>query len=102
MLHPDGSLVTENLRRARATDTYVLRGAPAGEQWQPQFTFHGFQYVELTVMREEPDNGVLTGLDMSSATQEVGVFETDNALMSQLYSNVVLSQRSKDRQGEVS
>src|SRR5690606_38678189 len=26
MLHPDGSLVTENLRMARATDTYILRG----------------------------------------------------------------------------
>ena len=26
MLHPDGRLMTENLRKARATDFYTLRG----------------------------------------------------------------------------
>jgi alpha-L-rhamnosidase len=46
MLHPDGRLMTENLRRARATDFYTLRGDPGGETWQPRFTYHGFQYVE--------------------------------------------------------
>ena len=37
MLHPDGGLMTENLRRARATDTYVLRGDPDREDWTPRF-----------------------------------------------------------------
>ena len=36
MLHLDGRLMTENLRKARATDTYVLKGDPAGEIWRPQ------------------------------------------------------------------
>ena len=31
MLHPDGRLMTENLRKARAHDHYVLKGDPAGE-----------------------------------------------------------------------
>ena len=48
MLHPDGRLMTENLRKARATDFYILRGDPNGETFVPRFTFHGFQYVELT------------------------------------------------------
>ncbi len=48
MLHPDGTLMTENLRKARAIDHYVLRGDPKGEMWSPRFTFHGFQYVEVT------------------------------------------------------
>jgi len=30
MLHPDGRLMTENLRKARATDFYTLRGDPQG------------------------------------------------------------------------
>lgn len=94
MLHPDGSLVTENLRMARATDTYVLRGDPAGEQWQPQFTFHGFQYVEIAGLRKKPGNDVLTGLAMSSSTPDVGAFETDNAMLNQLYSNIVWTQRA--------
>src|SRR5690606_3107365 len=94
MLHPDGALVTENLRMARATDTYVLRGDPVGEQWQPQFTFHGFQYVEIAGLSKEPDDDVLTGLALSSSTPEVGAFETDNEMLNQLYSNIVWTQRA--------
>jgi alpha-L-rhamnosidase len=46
-LNPDGSIYTENLRNADATDTYVLSGK--GEEiWQPMFTFHGFRYVEVS------------------------------------------------------
>nr|WP_255721375.1 family 78 glycoside hydrolase catalytic domain [Dyadobacter sp. CY261] len=30
-LHPDGRLMTENLRMARASDTYILKGEPAGD-----------------------------------------------------------------------
>ena len=29
---------TENLRRARATDTYILRGEARTETWEPRFT----------------------------------------------------------------
>ena len=31
MIYPDGRLMTENLRKARATDTFILRGDAAGE-----------------------------------------------------------------------
>ena len=47
MLYPDGRLMTENLRKARAIDRYILRGDPEGETFIPRFTFHGFQYVEV-------------------------------------------------------
>ena len=43
MLFPDGRLMTENLRKARATDTYILKGDPQGETYIPKFTYHGFQ-----------------------------------------------------------
>src|ERR1039458_9978451 len=62
MLHPDGRLMTENLRKARATDYYVLRGDPNGETYVPRFTFHGFQYVELTGYPGKPDLETITGL----------------------------------------
>ncbi len=94
MLHPDGALVTENLRMARATDTYVLRGDPQGETWQPQFTFHGFRYVEISGLQEAPGKDLLTGLVLSSATPEAGSLETDNDLINQLYSNIVWTQRA--------
>jgi len=94
MLHPDGSLMTENLRKARATDTYILKGDKNGESWSPQFTFHGFQYVEVSGLKEKPTPDFLTGLVLSSATPQTGTFETDNTMLNQLYSNIVWTQRA--------
>jgi len=48
-LNDDGSIYTKNLRNAEATDTYVLSGK-GDEAWTPAFTFHGFRYVELSVL----------------------------------------------------
>jgi len=52
-LNPDGSIYTENLRNADATDTYALSGE-GEETWTPEFTFHGFRYVELSYMGAAP------------------------------------------------
>jgi len=94
MLHPDGRLMTENLRLARATDTYILKGDPEGETWQPQFTFHGFQYVELSGLRYEPDSLTIVGLPLTSDHEVSGNFETGHSLVNQLYSNIIWTQLS--------
>lgn len=94
MLFPNGDIMTENLRKARATDTYILKGSPEGETWTPRFTYHGFQYVEVTGFRAEPTTDAITGIVLTSATPEVGSFETDNKMVNQLYSNIVWTQRS--------
>jgi alpha-L-rhamnosidase len=46
-LNPDGTIYVENLRRAKATDVDIA-GGDAEETYSPHFTFHGFQYVELS------------------------------------------------------
>lgn len=92
MLYPDGRLVTENLRKARATDTYILKGDPEGEIWSPKFTYHGFQYVEVSGLRVKPDKAVLKGLVMTSDLTRVGSFQTDNDMVNQLYSNIIWTQ----------
>ncbi|HWR99719.1 MAG TPA: glycoside hydrolase family 78 protein [Prolixibacteraceae bacterium] len=94
MLFPNGDLMTENLRKARATDTYILKGNPAGESWTPRFTYHGFQYVEVSGFRKEPGLDAITGIAMSSSTPKSGTFETDNKMVNQLYQNIVWTQRS--------
>lgn len=93
-LFPNGDMMTENLRKARATDTYILKGEPNGETWTPRFTYHGFQYVEVTGFRSVPTVGAITGLALSSATPQAGWFKTDNPLINQLYQNIVWTQRS--------
>ena len=52
-LNPDGTLYTTNLRLARAIDAYSCKG-DGEEIWQARQTFHGFQYVELIGLDEQP------------------------------------------------
>ena len=94
MLHPDGRLMTENLRKARATDFYVCRGDEQGEIYSPRFTFHGFQYVELSNFPGEPDLDTITGLALHSDTPLTSTFECSDPMVNQLFSNVVWTQRA--------
>ncbi|MHC4145939.1 MAG: family 78 glycoside hydrolase catalytic domain, partial [Planctomycetota bacterium] len=92
MLNPDGTIYTTNLREARCTDTYILRGG--GEEiWEPRFTFHGFQYVEITGYPGKPSLNTITGVVLHSDTALAGSFECSNPMVNQLYSNIVWSQR---------
>jgi alpha-L-rhamnosidase len=92
ILNPDGSLYTENLRPALATDTFVLRGT-RHETFEPHFTFHGFRYVEISGYpgKLAPDDlrAIVVGSDMP----QIGTFECSNADLNRLYQNIVWSQR---------
>lgn len=94
MLHQDGRLMTENLRRARATNHYVLRGDPAGEVYEPQFTYHGFQYVEVTGLSHEPDLDTIQGIVLHSDIRLTSSFECSDPMVNQLFSNMVWTQRA--------
>lgn len=94
MLFPDGRLMTENLRKARARDTYVFKGTGKQEIWSPSFTFHGFQFVEVSGLQKEPTKDFLKGLVLSSPVQQTGSFSSDNAMLNQLYKNIVWTQRA--------
>jgi len=91
-LNPDGTLYTENLRRAKATDTYIAKGA-ALETFEPHFTFHGFQYVELSGYPGTPPAGTVTGCVVQSATPPAGHFECSHPGVNRLWLNGVWSQR---------
>jgi len=94
MLHPDGRLMTENLRKARATDFYTLRGDAAGETWSPRFTYHGFQYVEVTGLAEKPALDAITGLVLHNDTPLAGNFECSDPVLTQFGKNAQWTQRA--------
>lgn len=94
MLHRDGRLMTENLRKARATDYYTLRGDAGGERWQPRFTYHGFQFVEITGLPEKPELDAVTGLVLHNDTRLVGEFACSDEVMTQFWKNTVWTQRA--------
>ena len=94
MLHTNGTLMTENLRKARATDYYTLRGDPKGETWQPRFTYHGFQFVEITGLPVRPTLDTVTGQVIHSDTPIVGSFACSDPVMTQFWRNTVRTQRA--------
>jgi len=92
-LNPDGTVYTQNLRRAQATDTYILKGI--GEEiFEPRFTFHGFQYVAVTGFPGIPTKDSITGCAINSAAPSVGTFFCSNPMVNKLYSNLFWSQRA--------
>lgn len=92
-LNPDGTIYTTNLRSAAAADTYICKGGGV-EIWQPYFTFHGFQYVELTGLDSKPALDTITGLALSSDTPAAGTFECSDAVVNKIQSNAVWTQRA--------
>ena len=94
VLYSDGTLMTENLRKARATDTYILKGADGGEIWRPRFTYRGFRYVELTGLSAKPALDSIKGIVIHSDTPLAGSFECSDPMVNQLFSNIVWTQRA--------
>ncbi|MEA2064584.1 MAG: glycoside hydrolase family 78 protein [Gemmatimonadota bacterium] len=91
-LNPDGTIYTTNLRAAKCTDRYILKGG-GQEVFEPRFTFHGFQYVEVTGFPGNPDKDAVTGCVVHSNTPPAGRFECSNPMVNKLWLNTRWSQR---------
>jgi len=91
-LNPDGTIYTTNLRAAKATDTYILKGG-GEEVYEPRFTFHGFQYVEVTGYPGTPDLNAITGCVVHSTTPPAGTFECSHPMVNKLFQNITWGQR---------
>jgi alpha-L-rhamnosidase len=92
-LKPDGGIYTVNLRGAIATDTYICHGNGT-EIWEPRFTYHGFQYIEVTGLKSRPSNETITGVALSSATTDAGTFECSDPMLNRLAKNTYWTQRA--------
>ncbi|MGW6905177.1 family 78 glycoside hydrolase catalytic domain [Streptomyces sp. NPDC054940] len=89
---PVGSVYRANLRAAKATSTYILKGDPEGETHEDTLTFYGFRYVSVTAT----DTVTLTdftGRVATSALHDIGTITTDDTDVNQLISNVRWGQR---------
>jgi alpha-L-rhamnosidase len=89
---PEGSVYRANLRSAKATSTYILKGDPQGETHQDSLTFYGFRYVSVTATDRVTVTG-LTGKVATSAIRETGTVTTDDPLTNQLADNIRWGQR---------
>ena len=91
-LNPDGTVSRANLRSAAATDTYICKGGV--EIWEPHFTYHGFQYVEVQGLAQAPTTNNFTGVAVHSGLTEAGSFQCSNDLINHIYSNMLWTVRA--------
>jgi alpha-L-rhamnosidase len=86
-LEADGSLHTANLRTARVTDHYTCRGDGV-EEWESHFTFHGFQYVEVSGVGQA-SRDMVAGVVLHSDWTRTADFSCSDPLVNRLFQNVV-------------
>lgn len=91
-LNPDGTIYVTNLRGARAIDSYTFKGTGV-EAWEPRFTFHGFQYIEVSGLGRKPTVDEVVGVAVSSETPDTGKIETSDSMLNKLVSNAWWTQK---------
>ena len=91
-LNLDRSLFVENLRSAQSTDTYIIRDDKE-QVWEPSFTYHGFQYVEVTGL-DQPELHSLVGIAISSDTKMTGSFSCSHEGINKIFENTLWTQRA--------
>ncbi|MFA5056917.1 MAG: glycoside hydrolase family 78 protein, partial [Opitutaceae bacterium] len=93
VLDKQGRLDFANLRTARATDHYTLRGDTDGEVFEPRFTIHGFRYIEIETHVPELEIEEVIGVALHSDLPSTGEFSCSDPLINQLQKNILWSQR---------
>jgi len=87
-----GQIYTDNLRKAKATDTYTF--AHNGTvTYQPTFTQHGFRYIEISSMDTPPATNDVQGVVFGSDLPDIGDLRLSNPMLDQLVSNIRWGQR---------
>ena len=89
-INNDGMIVPVGVR---AEDNYILKGDDS-EIYEPRFTYHGFQYVEVSGFPETPSLDSLEGCFVHNAVPLTGAFECGNELINRIHACTVQTQRN--------
>jgi alpha-L-rhamnosidase len=92
VLDKEGNFYTDNLRKAAATDEYILKGGEE-ETFEPHFTFHGFRYVKLEQFSGKPGLKSITGVVIHSDMAQTGTFACSDSLVNRLQQNIQWGQK---------
>jgi alpha-L-rhamnosidase len=92
VLDKSGNFYTENLRAARATATYILRGGGV-EEFEPHFTFYGFRYIQLVNYPGTLKSEQVEAVALYSDMPPTGTFTSSHPLINQLQHNIQWGQR---------
>lgn len=95
-LKPDGTLYLDNIRSAKVTDVYTLKGQ-GEETYEPRFTYHGFRYVEVTGFPGKPALESLEGRVVNDDVATAGEFACSEDIINRIYRNIVWGVRGNYR-----
>jgi len=92
VLTKEGNFYTENLRRAKCTDNFILNGT-GQEVFEPHFTFHGFRFVKIEGLSVQPTLDQITGVVIHSDMTPTGSFACSDPMINQLQHNIQWGQK---------
>ncbi|GAB3927614.1 glycoside hydrolase family 78 protein [Larkinella terrae] len=87
-----GNLYFDNLRNAKAQDTYIIMGQ-GRESFEPHFTFHGFRFVRVEGISGPLNPADFTAIALYSDMKPTGTFTSSNPLVNQLQKNIQWGQK---------
>ena len=92
-LFPDGTLDTRDIEQhvkklgkgqQHQTDTYILKGGGREERYASRFTYHGFQYIEVTGFPGRPMLNNFRARFIHSAVPKAGEFACSNPMLNRI------------------
>ena len=96
--HANGMIDPSSSRAALQEDHYILKGQGV-EIFEPRFTYHGFQYIQVTGFPGIPMLEAIEGRFIQNAVAPAGSFESSNDLINRIHLCTVQSQRSNIQMG---
>jgi len=85
-LQSNGELFVANLRDAKVTNIYTLKGN-GPEAWQPSFVYNGFRYIEVSGFPGTPTLENFEGHLVYDNLETTGSFQTANSTLNTIYRN---------------
>lgn len=92
VLDKEGNVYLDNLREAKAQDTYILKGGEE-ETFHPHFTWQGFRYCRVEGYPGEITADNFEAIALYSDMTPTGTFTSSNQLINQLQHNIQWGQR---------
>ena len=92
VMDQEGNFYTENYRVAKCQYRYICRD---GQQtYKTHLTFYGYRYIRVNEFPGEVSLDSFTGVVVHSEMKRTGYIRTSDAMLNQLFSNVIWGQKS--------
>ncbi len=88
MLDSEGNFYNENYRSAKSEIIYICGGEK--ETWQPEFTFYGFRYIQVTGVDVSLCD--FQAIVLASDLKRVGYLKSGSNILNRLFENITWGQ----------